>query len=498
MGVTKSPAETRIALPGQAAARPLARVVGRADRVLEHVPGSTPRARASRSSSAASSAGWNDVTWTLPSDTKFPIQIAQFQVIETNTARQRDGAIVLDRIEIDSAPDVELPAEEPLRADPLISPSGRTNGEEDWTFATLSDIQFTAADPTLAKVGIAALKRIRRAAARPRRAQRRHHRPRRAGGPRPRARDARGRRLRPHPGRPGAARGSHPGAERRQGAVLLRAGQPRGVLGERPGHARRLEGRVRRGVPHVRPQGHAVRPAQQRARLAARLRLRRSSGCSSRRWRPRRDDGTIDNVLVFAHHPVDDPAETKASQLTDRDGGPARSRSCSRTSATASGKGVTMTGSHAQIAERAARGGRARTRCCRRRASRRTGRPTAAASPAGSSWSVDADASADRPVGDGRRASRSRRRSSSTSPAAVEVGTLGHAQRLDRPAVRRQPERDAPRAARVPDVGPLGRVGLARDRRRRGGAADAARRAGKVAILDPVTRAITGPADRAA
>jgi len=160
MGVTKTPAATRIEVPG----RPL-RVRWRvySSQRTEYTNMYWYEADGARKGllMPGATAGWGEYTWTLPATTQFPIRIAEFQVIETSTARQAAGHFILDRIEVDHASDVEIPAQEPLRPDPQISPDGTTNGEDDWSFATLSDVQFTAADPTLAQVGIAALKRIR-------------------------------------------------------------------------------------------------------------------------------------------------------------------------------------------------------------------------------------------------------------------------------------------------------------------------------------------------
>ncbi len=160
MGVTKTPAATRIEVPG-APLRVRWRVYS--SQRTEYVNMYWYEADGARKGLLMPGAqpGWGEYTWNLPANTKFPIRIAEFQVIETSAARQAAGHFILDRIEVDQASDVEIPAEAPLRADPQISPDGTTNGEDDWSFATISDIQFTAADPTLAQVGIAALKRIR-------------------------------------------------------------------------------------------------------------------------------------------------------------------------------------------------------------------------------------------------------------------------------------------------------------------------------------------------
>ncbi|MDO8214212.1 phosphodiester glycosidase family protein, partial [Conexibacter sp. CPCC 206217] len=104
---------------------------------------------------------WETVEFTPPPSTRFPVRFSYFQAIETNTSLQRDGVLTFGGIETDNPSPVELPAEEPLRADALVSPDGTLQDDADFTFASLSDVQFTSSDPELAKVGIAALKRIR-------------------------------------------------------------------------------------------------------------------------------------------------------------------------------------------------------------------------------------------------------------------------------------------------------------------------------------------------
>src|SRR5262249_30761401 len=102
-------------------------------------------------------AGDNDIVFTFTAAVKFPVSITSTQVIETNTANQKDGVITYKSIDEDVAASVPAPGLDPLKPDPLFSPDGRTNGKDDWSFGSLSDIQFTAANPTLAKTGIAAL-----------------------------------------------------------------------------------------------------------------------------------------------------------------------------------------------------------------------------------------------------------------------------------------------------------------------------------------------------
>ncbi|GAA4588067.1 hypothetical protein GCM10023194_38690 [Planotetraspora phitsanulokensis] len=61
------------------------------------------------------------------------------------------------------------------------------------------------------------------------------------------------------------------------------------------------------------------------------------------------NDKSVHNVMVFAHHPVDDPAETKSSQLGDRDE-VALIENMLTDFRDSTGKGAAMVGSHAQIA----------------------------------------------------------------------------------------------------------------------------------------------------
>src|SRR5262249_32112099 len=60
-------------------------------------------------------------------------------------------------------------------------------------------------------------------------------------------------------------------------------------------------------------------------------------------------DPTVKNVMVFAHHPVDDPDAAKSSQLGDRDEGALIEKMLTDFRG-ATGKGAAMVGSHAQIA----------------------------------------------------------------------------------------------------------------------------------------------------
>jgi len=106
-------------------------------------------------------AGENDLVWSFPPSTAFPVTISVLQIIETNPANQQDGVVKFESIDEDSSATVASPPLDPLKPDALFSPDGAPQPGADWSFASLSDIQFTAAVPELAKVGVAALERIR-------------------------------------------------------------------------------------------------------------------------------------------------------------------------------------------------------------------------------------------------------------------------------------------------------------------------------------------------
>ena len=161
MGITKTPASTRIPVPGQPLRIRARYSATRATQFTNLAWYDADGVRRSRLE-AGSRVGENAIEWTLPADTKFPVTIAELQVIETRVAQQAPGEVVFKSIEADLAPTLEQPEVPPLRPDPLISPDGRFSEHDDWTFATLSDVQFTAANPELTKVAIAALARIRR------------------------------------------------------------------------------------------------------------------------------------------------------------------------------------------------------------------------------------------------------------------------------------------------------------------------------------------------
>jgi hypothetical protein len=90
---------------------------------------------------------------------QYPVRVDNVRLIETAATKLYKGSFLLDDLEVDVPSEIDAPAPDPLLADRLISPDG--NLAAAWSFAALSDVQFTAASPELTKVAIAALERIR-------------------------------------------------------------------------------------------------------------------------------------------------------------------------------------------------------------------------------------------------------------------------------------------------------------------------------------------------
>lgn len=429
--------------------------------------------------------GWNTREWDFDSNTKFPLRIEGFQVIQTAAARQSDGNIIVDKVEADYAPDVEVPAQEDLRPDPLFSPDGRTNGEDDWSFATFSDIQFTADDPELAKVGVAGLKRVRKAGA-----------------------DL------------VVLNGDITDYGEPQDLTLGRQTLEQGgcrlvpfqqeigkdldvqktdttvpcfyVPGNHESYIRGSQGSLEDWKKEFgATYGTIDHKGTRFVFLNSALGSLRSSdfaqlGFFQEALEQAKTDDTIENVAVFAHHPTEDPLDTDASQLGDRTEVQLIEKLLTDFRE-ASDKGASMTGSHAQVADVHRREGVAYTVL-----------PSTGKSPYGTPdrggftgwmrWSVDRDASASQQwlTADVRAYAQS---ITLNAPEALEVGTT---QTLSGSIVQPTGVRTGTRV--VPLRYPMSVRWGGSDRLAVGSGAAAiakARDERKVAILDPVTRELT-------
>ncbi|MGI5227894.1 phosphodiester glycosidase family protein [Actinoallomurus sp. CA-142502] len=293
---------------------------------------------------------WQYATFTLPANAAFPIAISGFQGINTSVAQQKAGTFVLDRVEADVPTSIDLPAQPDLRPDPLVSDDGSLlQGHDTWQFATLSDVQFTADNPALSQVATAAIERIRKT----------------------------------HPdlivlngditdrGLPQDL------ALARQ--VLTNAGCDLIPVGKEPSANSTPDPKTGSIPCYYVPGNHESyglgnvqsdltnfikefgRPYRTFDHKGTRFILLASSlgSLHGTAWdqlpmmrkalADAKKDPSVHNVMVFAHHPVDDPSETKASQLGDRDevGLIEKMLTGFRDS---TGKGAAMVGSHAQVA----------------------------------------------------------------------------------------------------------------------------------------------------
>jgi 3',5'-cyclic AMP phosphodiesterase CpdA len=425
--------------------------------------------------------GDGDYVFTPPSDTKFPVTITS-QVIETNGALQKDGVITFKSIDADYSATVPNPPVEPLEPDALFSPDGSTNGKDDWSFATLSDIQFTAANPALAKVGVAALERMRKtdpdlivlngdvtdngAAEDVALARRTLEQ----GGCRliPLT-SAIGRDDTPAPTAdetpcyyvPGNHESYRAGAQGDLAPFIAEFGQPYGTFDHNGTRFILLAS----SYGTLRTTNWAQLPMLQAA-LDDALK-----------------NPAVDNVMVFAHHPVDDPAETDASQLGDRNEVALIEKLLSGFRSD-SGKGVAMVGAHAQIAD-----------VHRIEGVPYTVLPSSGKDPYGTpdrggftgwlDWHVDQDASAAQQwlTADVRAFAQS---ISIDAPEALEAGDSA---RLEGSIVQPQGVGNGTRV--VPLRYPMSVHWSGSENLAIGTNAAAAKAAGKVAILDPATRELT-------
>ncbi|MBF6621435.1 MAG: phosphodiester glycosidase family protein [Patulibacter sp.] len=485
MGISKTPIDTRIEVPGQ----PL--------RIRARVYSDGPTEFGSLYWIDASGAsknmliqgprgeGWTDLTWTLPSDTKFPIKISQIQVIETSVARQRPGYVIFDKIEADNAATVDIPEPEAPQPQRLFSPDGRTNGQDDFSYATFADIQFTATDQTLAKVGIAGLKRVRQTdvdlvvlngditdygeqadveLAREVLED---------GGCQLVPLDQEiGKQLDAAPTESTVPCVYVPGNHE----SYVRGGQGslndwKAEFGDAFGTFDHKGTRfifLNSALGNLRVSDFDQLPMLEDALTAA------------------IDDPTVKNVSVFAHHPVDDPLETKASQLTDR-----TEVELIKTLLTnfreQSGKGAAMTGGHASNAFTHNDEG-VHYSVVSSTGKGAYGAPDRGGFNGWNRWSVDQAANADQQwlTGEVRAFAQS---ITLNAPESVEVGAKAT---LSGSIV--QPNGVQPGTRVVPLRYPMSVRWNGSDSLAIGSgeaATDAARKAGKVAILDPATRELT-------
>ncbi|TWD80748.1 calcineurin-like phosphoesterase family protein [Kribbella amoyensis] len=89
--------------------------------------------------------GWKYVEADIPAGLTMPLRFWRLYVVETVPTRQYSGRIVVDDLTVRGAPPVDV-APPAKVADPMVVADGTLDAKR-WKFAVLSDAQFTADDP---------------------------------------------------------------------------------------------------------------------------------------------------------------------------------------------------------------------------------------------------------------------------------------------------------------------------------------------------------------
>ncbi|MFI5734342.1 phosphodiester glycosidase family protein [Kribbella sp. NPDC051587] len=96
--------------------------------------------------SAVDWTGWKYVEADIPPGLTMPLRFWRIYVVETVPTRQYAGRIVIDDLTLRSAPPVTL-APPAKVVDPMVVTDGTVTGGGRWRYAVMSDAQFTADDP---------------------------------------------------------------------------------------------------------------------------------------------------------------------------------------------------------------------------------------------------------------------------------------------------------------------------------------------------------------
>ncbi|MFI5691677.1 phosphodiester glycosidase family protein [Kribbella sp. NPDC051586] len=90
--------------------------------------------------------GWKYVEADIPPGLAYPLRFWRIYVVETSPTRQYSGRIIVDDLTIRSAPPVTV--DPPAKViDPMVVTDGTVTGNGRWRFAVMSDAQFTSDDP---------------------------------------------------------------------------------------------------------------------------------------------------------------------------------------------------------------------------------------------------------------------------------------------------------------------------------------------------------------
>ncbi|MFD9006240.1 phosphodiester glycosidase family protein [Streptomyces sp. NPDC059582] len=89
--------------------------------------------------------GWRKVEFPVPTGTVYPLTFQRVRLLETSAARSYTGAVTISDLRVKVAPDVQLPVQ-PKVADPVVVTDGTVDGRP-LRVAVMSDAQFVARDP---------------------------------------------------------------------------------------------------------------------------------------------------------------------------------------------------------------------------------------------------------------------------------------------------------------------------------------------------------------
>jgi hypothetical protein len=90
--------------------------------------------------------GWKYVEADIPPGLTMPLRFWRIYVVETAPTRQYSGRIIVDDLTVRSAPPVTI-APPAKVIDPMVVSDGTVTGSGRWRFAVMSDAQFTSDDP---------------------------------------------------------------------------------------------------------------------------------------------------------------------------------------------------------------------------------------------------------------------------------------------------------------------------------------------------------------
>ncbi|MGC0418184.1 phosphodiester glycosidase family protein [Embleya sp. AB8] len=94
--------------------------------------------------------GWQKVEFPVPAGVQYPLTFQRFRLMETNAARQYTGQLTLGDLRVQVPPDVVLP-KQPYVKDPVILTNGTVDNKP-LRVAVMSDAQFVGRDPNSDRV----------------------------------------------------------------------------------------------------------------------------------------------------------------------------------------------------------------------------------------------------------------------------------------------------------------------------------------------------------